>query len=162
MIRDAVFSPCRRFRYQLIRIWDPTKPLLPWGGCNPSDADATKDDQTARKVVGFTRLLFGGRYGGAVLWNPFALVSRDPLGLRAAGWPVGPENDRYILEACAMGDGPVIVGWGVNLRGLERPQRVLQLLREHGYTPMALGLTKDGIPKHPLYLSYSATPQPLH
>lgn len=156
---SAVFSVCGQFRYMLIRGWDASKPLLPWGLCNPSKAGAgdegEESDPTDRKVFGFTWRMDGGKYGGYVLWNPFAFISTDPKGLRVAGWPVGPENDRYILEACRMGDGKVMVGWGVNLKGLERPGRVLKLLRDHNFKPHALGRTKEGLPAHPLMLGYA-------
>jgi hypothetical protein len=155
MKREAVFSPCGQFRYLLKRVWDESKPILPWGLCNPSVAGAEKDDPTARKVVGFSERL---GYGGAVIWNPFAFISTDPKGLKAAGWPIGPENDRYIIEACRMGDGKVICGWGANLRGLERPRRVLDMLWDNGFVPMALKVTGDGLPMHPLYLPYEARP----
>lgn len=161
MQRGAVFSPCGQFRYLLKRVWDESKPVLPWGLCNPSIADHDRDDPTASKVIGFTQRIDGGKYGGAVIWNPFAFISTDPKALRAAGWPIGPDNDQHILEACRMGDGAVMCGWGANLRGLERPGRVLAMLRGSGFTPMALDLTKDGMPKHPLYISYSAKPFPL-
>lgn len=157
---SATFSPCGQFRYTLIRGWDSTKPLLPWGLCNPSVAGSKDDggnersDPTDRKVFGFTWRMDEGRYGGYVIWNPYAFISTDPKGLRAAGWPVGPNNDRHILEACAMGDGKVMVGWGVNLRGLERPRKVLDLLRSGGFRPHALATTKDGLPTHPLMLGY--------
>lgn len=155
MRRDAAFSPCGQFRYKLIRVWDESLPVMPWGLCNPSDAGYDKDDSTSRKVVGFSERL---GCGGAVIWNPFAHISKDPKGLKAAGWPIGPDNDRHILEACRMGDGRVILGWGANLRGLERPRRVLELLRSNGFTPMALKLTSDGLPCHPLYLPYDLKP----
>jgi len=158
MKRDAIFSACGQFRHLLIRVWDESLPVLPWGLCNPSDANAEKDDPTARRVIGFSERL---GYGGAVIWNPYDYIATDPKRLRAAGWPVSPDNDRYILQACAMGTGAVIVGWGANLRGLERPRRVLELLRTNGYTPMALGFTADRLPKHPLYLPYEARPVPL-
>lgn len=161
---SAEFSPCEQFRLKLVRVWDSTKPLLPWGLCNPSKAGSEdengdeRSDPTDRRVFGFTWRMDEGRYGGYVIWNPYAYISTDPKGLKRAGWPIGPDNDRHILEACRMGDGKVMVGWGANLRGLERPGRVLKLLRDNGFTPLALGLTADGIPKHPLYLPYEAQP----
>jgi len=47
-------------------------------------------------------------------------------------------------------------GWGVlgEHRGQDLP--VLDWLRELGIRPLALGVTKDGHPRHPLYVSYAA------
>jgi hypothetical protein len=154
-VKRAVFSPCGQFRYLLAEVWDESKPILPWCLLNPSIAGRDNDDGTIaedptwRKGRGFSTK-FG--YGGQVFVNPWAYVATDFDDLKAAGYPVGPANDEHILEACAMGDGTVVVAWGRNAKGLSRPAEVLSLIRRAGYRPMALALTKDGLPGHPLML----------
>lgn len=160
---EAIFSDCGRFRYRLWDVWDDTKPILPWCLFNPSkagaqDGDAIATDPTWTKGVGFSKRL---GYGGQVFVNPFAFVSTDPKGLKMAGYPVGPDNDRHILEACAMGDGSVICAWGALGRKLSRPVEVLAMIRAAGYRPMALGFTSDGLPRHPLMLGYSTVLEPM-
>lgn len=159
---EAIFSPCGLYRYQLLHIWDESLPVLPWVLINPSVAGqpsadgAVKSDPTARKGRGFSERL---GYGGMVFTNPFAFISTDPKGLRKAGYPVGPDNDKHILAACAQGDGQVICAWGALGRKLERPKQVLELIRGAGYRPMALGFTADGLPRHPLMLAYATALQ---
>lgn len=154
----AVFSPCGGYRYQLRDSWDAALPVLPWILCNPSVAGAVdgqgqvRSDPTARKGRGFSQRL---GYGGLVFTNLFAYISTDPKGLKAAGYPVGPENDQHILEACALGDGGVLLAWGALGRGLERAREVERLVREAGYQPLCLGRTRDGLPRHPLMLGYA-------
>lgn len=154
----AEFSPCGQFRHLLVEVWDESLPLLPWVLFNPSQAgkaDANgvvQSDPTARKGRGFSERL---GFGGQVFANPYDYISTDPKGLRAAGYPISPDNDRYILKACAMGDGRVICAWGALGRGLSRPQEVLRLIRSAGFRPMALGFTADGLPRHPLMLGYA-------
>lgn len=155
MIREAIFSPCGQFRYTLKRVWDASLPLLIWLLCNPSKASAVIDDPTARKGVGFSERL---GCGGMIFVNPWAYCATKFADVRAAGFPVGPDNDRHILDACTQGDGRVICGWGANGRGLERPRRALALVRDAGYRTMALALTKDGDPVHPLMLAYDRQP----
>jgi hypothetical protein len=150
-----LFSECGAFRYTLTRIWDPSRAILPWCLCNPSTAGAELDDPTSRKGRGFSERL---GYGGMVFVNPWAYCATEFADLRKAGFQVGPENDRYILSACAMGDGKVICGWGAHGRGLERPRKVLAMIRDAGFTPMALRLTHDGLPMHPLMLPYNCRP----
>jgi len=156
-VQTAVFSPCGLFRYLLTWVWDESLPILPWCLLNPSRAGKLKDDgemmsdPTWKKGRGFSERL---GYGGQVFCNPWAFCATDFDDLKRAGYQVGPENDRYILEACAMGDGKVVCAWGANAKGLSRPAEVLRLIRSHGYTPMALGFTKDRLPRHPLMLSY--------
>lgn len=160
---QATFSRCGRFRYLLWDVWDATLPVLTWCLFNPSKAgaqtgDKLATDQTWTKGVGFSKRL---GYGGQVFCNPYAFVSTDPKGLKAAGYPVGPENNAYILEACRMGDGKVVCAWGALGRGLSRPADVLSMIRDAGYAPMALGFTADGLPRHPLMLSYDTALVPL-
>jgi hypothetical protein len=161
---QAVFSDCGRFRYLLWEVWDESKPILPWCLFNPSEAgkrkpDGTmKTDPTWRKGVGFSKRL---GYGGAVFCNPYAFVATKAKKLKAAGYPAGPENDSYILKACGMGDGKVVCAWGALGRGLSRPAEVLRMIRAAGFTPMALGFTADGLPRHPLMLGYDTALVPI-
>lgn len=161
---EAVFSSCGRFRSLLWDVWDEALPMLPWCLCNPSvagqrDADGTmKDDPTWRKGRGFSERL---GYGGMVFCNPWDFCATKFKDLRAAGYPVHPDNDRYILKACAMGDGKVVCAWGANARGLSRPVEVLRLIRSAGYKPMALRRLADGLPEHPLMLPYTCTLEAL-
>lgn len=164
MALQATFSDCGRFRYLAWDVWDSTRPVLPWCLFNPSRAGQQAGtevltDQTWSKGVGFSKRL---GFGGQVFCNPYAFISTDPAGLKAAGYPVGPENDRYILEACRMGNGIVVCAWGALGRRLSRPREVLQLIRKAGFRPMALGFTSDGLPRHPLMLSYSTPLVPIN
>jgi hypothetical protein len=42
-----------------------------------------------------------------------------------------------------------------------RDQEMISLMEKHGIKPMALKITKNGHPQHPLYVSYEAKAQPL-
>jgi hypothetical protein len=50
----------------------------------------------------------------------------------------------------------VICAWGVHGEYREQDLAVLGRLESYGIKPLALGLTKDGHPKHPLYLPRAA------
>jgi hypothetical protein len=153
----AVFSACGKFRHSLTIVWDDALPILPWCLFNPSiagqvgDGGKVKSDPTARKGRGFSQRR---GFGGMVFVNPYDYIATKPKELRAAGYPVSRDNDRHILEACAMGDGRVVVAWGALGRGLSRPREVLAMIRKAGFQPMALGFTADGLPRHPLMLAY--------
>jgi hypothetical protein len=73
--------------------------------------------------------------------------------------PVGPENDRYIIEVAKSCD-KVILGWGNHGSLFGRDVAVVKLLQGAGITPYALGLTKSNAPKHPLYLKSDTVPFP--
>jgi hypothetical protein len=63
--------------------------------------------------------------------NAFALRSTDPkalyIAVRDGQDPVGPENDRYILEVAARASLRV-VGWGKHETLLTRGRRMAELL----------------------------------
>lgn len=157
---NAVISACGRFRYQLTRGWHGgSRANLGFVMLNPSTADAENNDPTIRKCIGFAQNL---GYCGIVVTNLYAYRATDPADLRRAGYPVGDDNDYYIEHAAKrMSVETMVCAWGAGARGLARPAEVLALLRRLGVTPHALALTKDGVPRHPLYLPYASAPTPL-
>jgi hypothetical protein len=90
--------------------------------------------------------------------NLFAYRSSDPRVLKTVADPVGPDNDRHLLEAATRRPWwCVALGADGAYRGRDR--QVLELLR--GIPLHALALTKLGHPRHPLYLKGSRRPIPF-
>lgn len=151
--RDAVLSACGRYRYWLIRAWDPAVRPAAFVMLNPSTADHKADDPTVRKCVGFAR-----RWGcgGVEVVNLFAWRSTDPAGLLAAADPVGPENDAAIRE-CLEQCSPVVAAWGVNVPKAHagRVAAVRGLMERVGTEVRCLRLTAGGFPGHPLLVKYA-------
>jgi hypothetical protein len=156
MIRTAIISPCGKFRYRLGRSWGDGAPLL-FVMLNPSTADADQDDPTIRRCIGFAQ---AHGYNAIEVVNLFAYRATKPAALKAAGYPIGPDNDHHIVEA-AQGAVAVCVAWGDNAARLARPAAVLALLRAQGIQPLALDLTDRGIPRHPLMLAARCRLQPF-
>lgn len=129
-------------------------PLVAFIGLNPSTADETADDPTIRRCVAFAKR-WG--YGGLVMLNLFAFRATDPRDMRSAASPVGPENDDH-LRAVAAEAALVVAAWGVGGSYFGRDFRVRRLM---GDGLMALGFTKSGQPRHPLYVKADATLVPL-
>lgn len=149
----ATFSPCGAYRYRLWRYWSG-EPAVLFLMLNPSTADETVNDPTVERCQRRAKAMGAG---GLQVANIFALRSTDPGALYAADDPVGPDNDAAILAAareCAQ----VICAWGVHGEYRGRGNAVLAMLRTAGITPHCLGTTKDGHPRHPLYVSYGVTP----
>lgn len=150
----ATFSPCRRWRYSLsrsIQTLDASDDTLTFVGLNPSTADETTDDPTIRRCIGFAR---EWGYGRLKMVNLYALRSTDPKALWLADDPVGPENDHWLSLAFGGSDF-IVAAWGANAR----PDRVAQFAETFsGWRFHALGVTKDGAPRHPLYLRADSTP----
>ena len=182
MRSTAIISACSTYRYHLRREWlgrpasfksvdadteefefgRPVKrPSLLFVMLNPSTADATKDDPTIRKCIGFASQL---GYFALEVVNLFAYRATDPRDLRNA-WSagtdvVGEDNDRHIVAAAADADR-VIAAWGAfsscNLRS--RATEVLKLLQRHREVS-SFGVSKDGSPRHPLMLAYASELKP--
>lgn len=157
---SAVISPCGLYRYRLERHGLSGSGAVAWIMVNPSTADATQDDATIRKVVGFTERLGGG---WAVVGNKFAYRATDVRALRTAADPRGPENDAH-LEAIMAGSPIVIAAWGPLAKlpdHLRRRWRTVCAIADRvGAELMCLGTAQDGQPRHPLMLAYDTNLTP--
>jgi hypothetical protein len=114
----AVFSPCRRWWYRLVRVWDSDKPRLAWVILNGSDADEHRTDATVRRCIGFAR---AWGYGGVDITNLYALVSKNPGALAHDFDRVGPDNDRHLAAVCSQ-KRPHSAGVGTQRRQRPRPR----------------------------------------
>lgn len=149
----AVFDPTGRYRYRLERYWG-SGPCVAFVMLNPNTADATHDDPTIRRCVGFARRWGFGRL---VVVNLFAYRARHPRALRTVRDPVGPDADRHLVAAAAEAHR-VVAAWGNHGQWRGRDEAALALLG----APLCLGLTNSGAPRHPLYLPADTSPVPLH
>lgn len=154
---DAVISDCGAYRYRLTRTWDAFRSPVNFIMLNPSTADASLDDPTIRRCIGYAKAW--GR-GGIIVTNLFALRSTDPSTLKSHADPVGPENDRYILGALA-GTPHAVAAWGSHGGLFGRSKAVRAMLEAAGVPLMCLSRTKGGEPGHPLYLAGGLKPIPL-
>jgi hypothetical protein len=132
------------YRYQLTRTWDTALPTLFIVMCNPSTADADRDDPTVRKCIEIAKTW---RYGSIDVRNLFAFRSPTPATLRNVINPIGPKNDAYLREVLPR----FLAAWGKNGSYMGRDESApLPRVR----------LTLAMIPIHPLALSYIAKPVP--
>ncbi|WP_018390874.1 DUF1643 domain-containing protein [Ancylobacter sp. FA202] len=181
--KGATVSACGRFRYRLWREWrlhpapslwsmwtdDDGSPLLDGEGdpvgwpkacifvmLNPSTADGEQDDPTIRRCVGFAR---AWGYDRMEVINLFAHRATDPralLALNDADDPVGPDNRgafaNVLFGSCPV--GLVVCAWGAHGGHLGQDETALGWIGSH--KRFALGLTKAGHPRHPLYVGSAA------
>ena len=152
MIKDAYISDDELYRYSLVRDWQENFPVMLFVMLNPSTADAVEDDPTIRRCIGFAER---ENCGAIEVVNLFAYRATDPKAMKAAEDPIGPENDQVIREALLEAE-MVVCAWGAHGSFQGRSQKVLDLIRGEGHKPMALGVTKAGEPRHPLYLPANA------
>ncbi len=145
--RSATISPCGLYRYRLERTWGDAPPLT-FVMLNPSTADADIDDPTIRRCMSFARR---GGFGGIVVVNLFGLRATDPKALIRADNPYGSGNFDA-LGTVLESRGDIVCAWGAHGQAVNTAKTFL--LRAKGYraTLKCLGKTRDGSPRHPLYV----------
>lgn len=159
---SAVISDCGLYRYRLDRqvggdldglINDEPK-VFAYFGVNPSTADATVDDQTVAKWIGFTRRNGGSRF---IVGNLFAYRATDVSVLSTVSDPVGPKNMQHLEEIVAEAD-VLVPCFG---RRSKMPKSLLGqidvlvgILHNSGKPVLCFGLNADGSPRHPQMLGY--------
>ena len=85
--------------------------------------------------------------------NLFAICATNPKVMLINEEPVGPGNNMVLLHL-ARNAGIVIAAWGAHGGHMSRDNEVLNLIPNMHH----LGLTKDGKPRHPLYLKADTKP----
>jgi hypothetical protein len=176
----ARFSDCRTMRFRLARSLTPSSLLVADGSVvvhdytmggrfqgvgfrsavfcmlNPSKADAFRPDPTVTRGMAFARRWNCQLYEAV---NIEPLRSTDPKALYS--WTDSDrnheENLQHILSACRHAT-IVVAGWGTHGDYRGRGRQVRTFLADHGIRLHHLGLTKDGHPKHPLYLKADTEP----
>jgi hypothetical protein len=151
----AIYSDCEHYRYALTRVWDEDGKRALFVMLNPSTATEVQNDPTVERCERRARAL---GFGAFRVTNIFAWRDTDPRKMRSAADPVGPANDSTILEGVDWAD-TVIAAWGTHGAHLDRGPQVATLLRNTHQPLFTLGLTKDGHPKHPLYIAYTQQPR---
>lgn len=145
------------YRYTLDRHWgeaESSEHVLHLLMLNPSIADGLADDPTIRRCIGFAQAL---GFDGLRVVNLFALRSTDPAGLRTHGDPVGPRNDQ-ILARCMdeLAGGFMVAAWGADAFAVDRARAVHAMAAARNVTLKCWSTTKDGHPRHPLYVRRDA------
>ena len=151
---DAVISEDGKYRYFLRRTADDMFGVgaVTFLMLNPSTADATLDDPTIRRCIGFAKA-----WGKARLYvcNLSPLRATDPNEMLVAGdepEDVKSHNLTHIT-ACAAESDIVVAAYGTHGTACSRNTRVLARLLLHGVAVHCIGTTKGGHPRHPLYVS---------
>lgn len=150
MSSGADLSPCEKYRYRLWRYWETInhKPMV-FIMLNPSTADASVDDPTIRRCIGFAKR---EGHNGVEVVNLYAGRATKPADLFKMADPSGPEWLPKLRQVIASPDGcRFIAAWGANPKAGKRAKTVARSFRDAGLPLLCLGKTKSGAPRHPLY-----------
>lgn len=120
--------------------------MMVWCMLNPSTADASQDDPTIRRCIAFA---VRDGYGGIIVVNLMAYRATRPIDCLIQPDPCGPLNDDFLQRASAR-EGRVVVAWGARA-----PRKIVERAMYNFAEArlLCLGITKDGNPRHPLYVS---------
>lgn len=162
--KTAAISDCGRYRWWLHRSWsffdEKGFYVRGKGTCcfvmlNPSTADGIQDDPTIRRCMRFAQ---DWGYDTLNVRNLFPFRATDPRELlRAADVTGGQRGDTELLTA--MTNDLVIVAWGAFVP-FDRDLAAMKLFECFPGKPIhCLGLTKQGRPRHPLYVRSACLPQ---
>jgi hypothetical protein len=152
VIRTATISEDGKYRYSLGRQWSSNGVTAVFVMLNPSTADHEVDDPTIRRCIGFAK-----REGCGSLYvvNLFAFRATNPKELPlSAAEATGPDNSNAIWTALKRAS-IAVAAWGT---GAANRQHLDVRRLADGITPLeCLGTTKDGHPRHPLYVKADAS-----
>lgn len=151
---EAKFSDCERYRYFLSEIWDRQRPLVMFLMMNPSVAGHEYADPTLIKTGKYAR---AWGYGGQLVANVHAYRVTDSKRLIEIEDPVGPKNNAALLHMARNAE-IIVLAYGLPPKPLRpRAAAVVDMLR--GNFPLKyLQLTRNGTPRHPLYLNSGLLP----
>lgn len=158
---SAVVSPCGLYRYRLDRTVAMEGPVYAFFGINPSTADASVDDATVRKWIGFVKRWGGSRF---IVGNVFAYRATDVRELATAKDPHGDDIGDHVTAIIEEAD-ILVPCWGNTSKVPPRlrcyPGILLEAMLSSGKPVMHFGCTSSGDPKHPLMLGYDTPLQRL-
>ncbi len=149
VVVSAIISDCGQYRYTLHRKLPQVvsfNKLCLFIMLNPSTADANLDDPTIRRCIGFAKR---ESCTELTVVNLFALRATNPKEISAHHSPIGPDNHRHVEHQLERhGGGVIVAAWGAHpaVAGMSLPFKI----RDFG--ALCLGTTKEGRPRHPLYV----------
>jgi len=155
--KDAIISKCGYYRYVLLRFWGQTpdeENVLPFIGLNPSKADAEEDDPTIRRCVAFAQR---EGYKGLLMLNLYAFRATKPKDLLKCPYQVGEYNMEVLMGLSQIAD-KVIICCGAPPVGFNKEIFTARMMAVVSCfkNVYSFGTTKEGYPRHPLYLPKTA------
>jgi len=156
-VKEATFSNCKRYRYQLERSWAKRisrRSTVTFIGLNPSTADAFNNDPTIRKCIAYAQ---DWQFKKLIMVNLFGWRATDPTELLNVSNPVGKLNDHYLDEAVTH-SSLVVACWGEPGTLLGRSEAIRS---RYARRLQCLRTNQSGEPTHPLYLPATLKPRKL-
>ncbi|WP_161568846.1 DUF1643 domain-containing protein [Exiguobacterium sp. SH5S13] len=104
----AVIDETRLYRYQFTCMWGKGRRVVTFVMMKLSQGNQGQDDRTLQRCISYAKQC---GYDGIKVVNLSAYISTDLKELKGPVDAVGPENDKYVLDAVYRSER-VIVAWG--------------------------------------------------
>lgn len=156
---SAYVSECGKYRYELQRHVGAGPFTYAYFGINPSTADASIDDQTVRKWLGFSARSNVGRF---IVGNVFSYRATDVKQLGRTTDDLFGDDHWRVQEHIIRSADALVPCWGnqakvpPDLRCWidQLMDRLIDQNYRFGTPLLCFGHTASGDPKHPLTLGY--------
>lgn len=155
-VRAATFSDCERYRYtwRSYRVGAEKEPRLLVIMLNPSVGDTRHADPTQRRVLSFAA---SAGLGGVDIVNLGAYRTPTPSRLSQVPNAEGEHNRRVLraaIQKAKSRQDTLVFAWGAGVPDCLKSARayVYARCKATELAPLCWGLTKEGHPRHPLYV----------
>ena len=145
------------FRFSLWRQWGPGRQMT-FVMLNPSTADGLLDDPTLRRCIRFAKREGCDSVEVVNLYpfrthKPKYLLQAEADGIDISGGALGRRPVQRAVDRVASHGDVLVAAWGAHPIAKTGGNRAVVTLAASRGTPVwCFGVTKDGSPKHPLYL----------
>ncbi len=169
----CLFSKCASYRWILKRELFLGEKSIVFIGLNPSKANSFHNDRTLIRIINFCSRW---NYKNIYIINLFGLISKSPTQLSKSKDPIGGNNNLITLITLQFWQKNINcdlwLGWGDNGQLNGRDREVIQIIKnlstfklnENNCSKriLSLGLTKNGNPRHPLYIPNKSFLSPFY
>lgn len=155
-----VVSPCRRYRYRAVRVWDSSLPTLGVVGHRIATAGLRRADTDLRRISAFAK---AWGYGGVDVGHLYGLVGAHVEVLGSHVDPIGADNDVHLAALCHDNDLTVLA-WGHDAdpgRAHEVAELLWRVTAGHGGSLAVLGWDEGGQPCTAQQVPRATTPECL-
>jgi hypothetical protein len=157
------------FRFRLSRNWESQNEHVVFIGVNPSKATHLVNDPTVARCMEFAK---AWGYGSMAMMNLFPYRATDPAAMKRFYKREGPKikdfghlyddseriNESHLKVECAAAS-MIICAWGNDGKFLSKGEWIYRLLAPECASKLHhFGETKEGEPRHPLYLLSNSSP----
>jgi hypothetical protein len=154
MLTTAKFNDDHTHRLILGRLWNESSSKIMFIGLNPSKADDVENDNTVRRLIKFSQ---NWGFGGFYIGNIYSYIATEPKDMikyysqlpNSQVKKLQKANLHQVIDRASICSMTVFC-WGANV---DQDDPWVEIVIRRFKNAYCFGKTKDGHPKHPLFLA---------